>query len=36
MLQEFEDDLETLGDEVEPEVREAWAMFRDSLDRLAG
>jgi chromosome segregation ATPase len=36
MLQEFENDLETLGDQVEPEVREAWATFRDSLDRLAG
>jgi DNA repair exonuclease SbcCD ATPase subunit len=36
MLQEFEDDLETLGDQVEPEVREAWATFRDSLDRLPG
>jgi DNA repair exonuclease SbcCD ATPase subunit len=36
MLQEFEDDLETLGDQVEPEVREAWATFRESLDRLAG
>lgn len=36
MLQEFEDDLETLGDQVEPEVMEAWAMFRESLDRLSG
>ncbi|HEY7469195.1 MAG TPA: hypothetical protein VIC07_06670 [Acidimicrobiia bacterium] len=33
-LEQFETDLETLGDQVEPELRAAWDSFRQDLDQL--
>lgn len=33
-VQEFEDDLDSLGGQVEPELRNAWATFRSNLEQL--
>ena len=33
-VREFEDDLDALGDQVEPELRDAWATFRSNIERL--
>jgi len=33
-VQEFEDDLDSLGDQVEPELRDAWATFRSNIEQL--